>query len=76
MPYDRQTWDLTSVLYAIEPEKAYFDLSPKGKITIAADGRSVFAAGNGQHQYLVYKKNQQQVLDRLVELVTGRKRDR
>jgi inosine-uridine nucleoside N-ribohydrolase len=76
MPYDRQTWDLTSVLYAIEPEKAYFDLSPKGKISIAADGKSVFAAGNGQHQYLVYKKNQQQVLDRLVELVTGRKRDR
>lgn len=76
MPYNRQTWDLTSVLYAIEPEKAYFDLSPKGKITIATDGRSVFAAGNGQHQYLVYKKNQQQVLHRLVELVTGNKRGR
>ncbi len=56
MPYDRQTWDLTSVLYAIEPEKAYFDLSPKGKISIAADGRSVFEAGNGQHQYLVFKR--------------------
>ncbi|MCC8154051.1 MAG: nucleoside hydrolase [Tannerellaceae bacterium] len=29
MPYDRQTWDLTSVLYAIEPDRNYFDLSPQ-----------------------------------------------
>lgn len=72
MPYDRQTWDLTSVLYAIEPEHSYFDLSPKGKITISADGKSVFAAGEGQYRYLVYKNNQQQVLSRLVELVTGK----
>lgn len=73
MPYDRQTWDLTSVLYAVEPDSAYFDLSPKGRIVIAADGKSVFTPGEGQHQYLIYKNNQQQVLDRLVELVTGRK---
>lgn len=73
MPYDRQTWDLTSVLYAAEPDSAHFDLSPKGRIVIAADGKSVFTAGEGQHQYLVYKNNQQAVLDRLVELVTGRK---
>ncbi len=72
MPYDRQTWDLTSVLYAIEPEKAYFDLSPKGKITIAADGKSEFKAGEGEQRYLVYKQNKDTVLNRLVELVTGK----
>lgn len=72
MPYERQTWDLTSVLYAIEPEKAWFDLSPKGKITIEADGKSNFAEGKGDHQYLIYKNNQQSVLNRLVELVTGK----
>lgn len=72
MPYDRQTWDLTSVLYAIEPGKDYFDLSPRGQIVIDTTGRSVFTAGEGRHQYLVYKNNQQQVLSRLVELVTGK----
>ncbi len=76
MPYDRQTWDLTSVLYVAEADSAYFDLSPKGRIVIAADGKSVFTAGEGQHQYLIYKNNQQFVLDRLVELVTGRKGER
>ncbi|WP_127132798.1 nucleoside hydrolase [Pseudoflavitalea rhizosphaerae] len=72
MPYERQTWDLTSVLYAVEPEKAWFDLSPKGKITIEADGKSSFAEGKGEQQYLIYKNNQQPVLNRLVELVTGK----
>lgn len=71
-PYDRQTWDLTSVLYAIEPEKNYFDLSPAGRITIAADGKSVFSAGNGDHRYLIYKNNKDEVLNRLVQLVTGK----
>ena len=27
MPYDRETWDLTSVLYAVRPERGYFSLS-------------------------------------------------
>lgn len=71
-PYDRQTWDLTSVLYAMEPEKNYFDLSPAGRITIAADGKSVFSAGNGNHHYLIYKNNKDEVLNRLVQLVTGK----
>lgn len=71
-PYDRQTWDLTSVLYAMEPEKNYFDLSPAGSISIAADGKSVFSAGNGNHRYLIYKNNKDEVLNRLVQLVTGK----
>lgn len=72
MPYDRQTWDLTSVLYAIEPEKNYFGLSPEGRITIATDGKSVFNAGAGNHRYLIYKNNKEEVLSRLVQLVTGK----
>lgn len=71
-PYDRQTWDLTSVLYAMEPEKNYFDLSPAGRITIAADGKSVFNAGAGNQRYLIYKNNKEEVLSRLVQLVTGK----
>ena len=38
MPYDRETWDLTSVLQAIEPDNNYFNLSEKGTITIDSIG--------------------------------------
>lgn len=34
MPYDRETWDLTSVLYAVRPDRGYFDLSEPGEITV------------------------------------------
>ena len=71
MPYDRETWDLTSVLYALEPEKNFFDLSEPGKISVAIDGRTVFSPGPGQHRILIYKKNQQEVLTTLVKQVTG-----
>lgn len=42
MPYDRETWDLTSVLQAIEPGNNYFNLSEKGTITIDSIGQSIF----------------------------------
>ena len=38
MPYDRPSWDLTSVLIVAEPEKEYFRLSPTGKISIDENG--------------------------------------
>ena len=43
MPYDRETWDLTSVLQAIEPGNNYFNLSEKGTITIDSIGQSIFS---------------------------------
>lgn len=33
-PHDRPTWDPTSVLYAIYPDRGYFDLSPAGNVTV------------------------------------------
>ena len=30
MPYDRPTWDLTAVLYAVRPDDGYFSLSRAG----------------------------------------------
>jgi inosine-uridine nucleoside N-ribohydrolase len=38
MPYDRETWDLTSVLVAIRPDHGYFDLSDPGTVTIDDKG--------------------------------------
>lgn len=34
MPYDRATWDLTSVLYAVRPDHGYFGVSNPGRITV------------------------------------------
>ncbi len=54
MPYDRPSWDLTSVLVVAEPEKGYFRLSPKGKINIDEKGNSVFSPDeDGLHRFLI-----------------------
>ena len=74
MPYDRETWDLTSVLYAIEPEKSYFDLSPSGTIEIDKAGKSIFTPNeNGKHRYLsISGDNIETTLNALVKQVTGK----
>jgi inosine-uridine nucleoside N-ribohydrolase len=54
MPYDRQTWDLTAVLYAVRPGGGYFGLSPPGRITADDAGRTSFRPeAGGKHRYLV-----------------------
>lgn len=53
-PHDRPTWDLTSVLHAIRPDRGYFDISPPGRVTIADDGQTTFAEeANGRDRYLI-----------------------
>jgi inosine-uridine nucleoside N-ribohydrolase len=59
MPYDRQTWDLTAVLYGLRPGGAYFDLSAPGRITADDAGRTAFRAdAAGKHRYLVLTEAQ------------------
>ena len=41
-PHDRPTWDLTCVLYAAYPDRAYFDLSPVGSVEVSDEGRTDF----------------------------------
>jgi hypothetical protein len=54
MPYDRQTWDLTAVLYAVRPDGGYFELSAPGRIAADDSGRTSFRAeAAGKHRYLV-----------------------
>ena len=51
--HDRPTWDLTSVLYAVRPNGAYFDLSLPGSVTVADDGFTQFTPnGTGRDRYL------------------------
>ncbi|MGQ9916219.1 MAG: nucleoside hydrolase [Bryobacteraceae bacterium] len=52
-PYDRETWDLTAVLYAVRPEDGYFTLSEPGRVEVDARGMTRFVPGpGGRHRYL------------------------
>jgi inosine-uridine nucleoside N-ribohydrolase len=72
MPYDRETWDLTAVLYAVRPDRGYFGLSPAG--TIRVDDQAITQFGpseNGRHRYLTVTPEQiARVREALVQLVS------
>lgn len=72
MPYDRQTWDLTSVLYAVRPERGYFGLSAPGTISVDDQEVTQFSAGpTGQHRYLTVNAEQiARVREALVQLAS------
>ena len=71
MPYDRPTWDLTSVLYAIEGQENYFTLSQPGTITVEPLGGTLFTPDvNGQHRYLMADSTQKaNIVARFLELI-------
>lgn len=72
MPYDRETWDLTAVLYAVRPDRGYFDLSPSGTITVDATVITQFSPGDqGRHRYLLVNAEQiVRVREALVQLAS------
>lgn len=59
MPYDRPTWDLTSVLYAVRPEEGYFGLSEPGVATVTSGNLTPFQTRTaGLHRYLTVSPEQ------------------
>lgn len=53
LPYDRETWDLTAVLDAVEPDSLWFERSEPGKMTVDSIGRTTFTPdAAGRHRYL------------------------
>lgn len=58
-PHDRPTWDLTSVLAVVYPDRGYFTLSPKGNVIVEDDGFTRFvkdkkdATSPGRSQFLI-----------------------
>lgn len=70
MPYDRPTWDLTAVLYAVRPDGKYFALSASGTITVLPDGSSHFEpSATGNHRYLILTDEQRaRTLEALIML--------
>lgn len=71
-PHERPTWDLTSVLYAVLPERGYFGLSAPGRVTFSDEAASRFdASPNGRHRYLTLDGPQAvRVREALVQLVS------
>lgn len=72
MPYDRETWDLTSVLYAVRPDRGYFGLSAPGGITVDDQEITRFETKEeGRHRYLTVDAEQiARVREALVQLAS------
>jgi len=76
MPYDREVWDLTSVLYAVEPSSKYFKISKSGKVTVDEKGNTFFQRDKKGERYVLSanSKQLQQMKDRMEELVKQKPR--
>jgi inosine-uridine nucleoside N-ribohydrolase len=72
MPYHRPTFDLTSVLYAVRPDREYFGLSETGKVVVDSEGRTSFTEDpEGKHRYMILSEAQkEQVREALVQLTS------
>lgn len=77
MPYDRPTWDLTSVLYAVEGD-SWFTMSDPGRIEITSEGSSVFTpCPDGNVRYMKVDEAQSAaILARFKEVITSQPKAR
>jgi len=58
-PYDRPTWDVTSALQAVRPDRGYFGRSAAGRVTVDERGRTTFREEpNGPHRFLTVSAEQ------------------
>jgi inosine-uridine nucleoside N-ribohydrolase len=58
---DSSQWlfDLTSVLYAVRPNRGYFTLSQNGTVTVQDDGQTTFTPDEkGRHRYMIVNPGQ------------------
>lgn len=71
--YNMKSWDLTSVMYAVEPEANWFYVSGAGMVTVDESGKTTFTPGSGRH-YVLDRHNQysdqqrRAIIDRMIEL--------
>jgi inosine-uridine nucleoside N-ribohydrolase len=72
MPYDRETWDLTAVLYAIRPDRGYFGLSQPGTIRVDEKEITQFTTSEtGKHRHFTVTPEQiARVREALVQLAS------
>lgn len=75
--YNMKSWDLTSVMYAVEPEANWFYVSEAGTVLVDESGKTTFTAGSGRH-YVLDRHNQysdqqrQAIVNRMIELSSAR----
>jgi hypothetical protein len=71
-PHERPTWDLTSALYAVRPDRGYFGLSEPGLVTVEENGFTRFTpTPDGRDRYLILTEAQiPRVKEALVELAS------
>jgi inosine-uridine nucleoside N-ribohydrolase len=72
MPYDRQTWDLTAVLYGVRPDAGYFDLSEPGDVRLNEKGRSTFEPRAGGRDRILKLRDEQKprIMEALILLAS------
>ncbi len=72
MPYDRETWDLTAVLYAVRPNHGYFGLSQPGTIHVDEKEITQFTPSeSGRQKFLTVNPEQIiRVKEALVQLAS------
>ena len=76
MPYDRPTWDLTAALYAVRPDRRYFDLSAAGEVTVDSQGRTEFRPEpSGRRRYLTMDDRQRALVLEAMELLASQPPD-
>ncbi len=72
MPHNRPLYDLTSVLYAVRPDRGYFTLSKPGKIVIEDDGFSQFTEeAGGPHRFLTVDPVQQALVSESLSVLSS-----
>lgn len=71
-PHERPTWDLTSALYAVHPDRDYFGVSVPGSVTVENDGFTRFTPkAGGRDRFLKLDATQMaRTRETLVQLCT------
>ena len=73
-PHNRPTWDPSVVLFAVYPERGYFDLSPVGDVIVEDDAATRFrpfrkGSVEGKHRFLIMNAAQaSRVQEAIVQL--------
>ncbi|WP_155907445.1 nucleoside hydrolase [Lunatimonas lonarensis] len=72
----RQSWDQASILYAVSPNKGYWDLVDRGRCIVAPDGSNHWDSNlPSSHAYLVKKADPSEVAKIIDALMVGIYRD-
>lgn len=65
---DHPNWDSTAVLYAVRPDRGYFELSQPGSVTLDSKSATVFTpTATGNTRYLILQAGQVERIKAVIE---------